>query len=107
IHTIAPGDTVRKQRDCIYSALRLRQMWAMAKNFDETGLTREIIAQISWHRQLPIIIGIDLMFGNSDRHCVNLCYDSTTDRFCAIDMDDTFNKDLCIIAYKKLQVMFN
>ena len=43
--------------------------------------------------------------GNSDRHCGNLCYDPSTDSFCAIDMDDTFNKDLCDLACKKFELM--
>jgi hypothetical protein len=105
IHTIALGETIRQQRDSIYSTLRLRQLWALAKNFEETGITRNIISQMTWHRQLPIIIALDLLIGNSDRHCGNLCYDSKTDTFCAIDMDDTFNKDLCSIACKKLELM--
>jgi hypothetical protein len=107
IHTIAPGDTVRKQHNSLYSSLRLRQLWALAKNFDEMGITRTIISQMTWHRQLPIIVGIDLVIGNSDRHCGNLCYDPQTDTFCAIDMDDTFNKDLCYVACKKFETMMN
>ncbi len=105
IHTIAPGDTVRKQPNSIYSKLRLRQLWALAKNFEQMGITRDMITQITWHRQLPIIMAIDLVIGNSDRHCGNLCYDPQTDTFCAIDMDDTFNKDLCLIACKKFEIM--
>lgn len=107
LHTIAPGETVRAQKDSKYSALRLRQFWACAKNFNEKGLTRAIITYMTWHRQLPLIVALDLMIGNSDRHCGNLCYDRKTDTFCAIDMDDTFNKDLCLIACQKLKMMQN
>jgi len=105
LHTLAPGETVRSQRDSKYNALRLRQFWATAKNFNEKGLTRSIISYMTWHRQLPIIIALDLMIGNSDRHCGNLCYDPEADTFCAIDMDDTFNKDLCLFACEKLKAM--
>jgi hypothetical protein len=105
LHTIAPGETVRKQRTSKYNALRIKQEWAHAQSFDEKGLTKIIINFMTWHWQLPVIIALDLIIGNSDRHCGNLCYDPQTDSFCAIDMDDTFNKDLCIIAYKKLAVM--
>lgn len=105
LHTIVPGDTVRRQRDCKYNALRLRQFWAQAESFDEKGLTRSIINHMTWHKQLPIIIALDLFIGNSDRHCGNLFYDPATDTFWAIDMDDTFNKDLCSLAYKKLKCM--
>jgi hypothetical protein len=107
LHTIAPGETVRKQRNSKYNALRIKQVWAQAKSFDEKGLTRTIINYMTWHWQLPIIVALDLIIGNSDRHCGNLCYDPQTDTFCAIDMDDTFNKDLSIIAYKKLEEMAN
>ena len=60
---------------------------------------------MTWHRQLPEIIALDLIIGNSDRHCGNLFYDPSTDTFWAIDMDDTFNKDLCFFACKKLKSM--
>lgn len=105
LHTIVPGETVRRQPHCKYNALRLRQFWAQAESFDEKGLTRSIITHMTWHKQLPIIIALDLFIGNSDRHCGNLFYDPATDTFWAIDMDDTFNKDLCSLAYKKLKFM--
>ena len=105
VHTLAPGDTVRSQVNIKYSALRLRQFWANAQTFCEKGLTREIITFMTWHKQLPKIVALDLLIGNSDRHCGNLCYDPETDMFCAIDMDDTFNKDLCMLACEKLHFM--
>lgn len=105
LHTLAPGETVRKQRESKYNALRLKQQWAQAPSFDEKGLTKVIINYMTWHWQLPIIVALDLFIGNSDRHCGNLCYDSDSDSFCAIDMDDTFNKDLCGLACKKIELM--
>lgn len=107
LHTLVPGKTVREQKDSKYNALRLKQFWAGVKTFGEKGLTRSIITYMTWHRQLPIIIALDLMTGNSDRHCGNLCYDPHTDTFWAIDMDDTFNKDLCHLACKKLKFMIH
>lgn len=107
LHTIAPGETVRKQRQCKYNALRLRQYWAQAQTFDEKGITKSIIEHMTWHRQIPEIVALDLLIGNSDRHCGNLCYNPDTNTFCAIDMDDTFNKDLCLLAYEKLQYMLD
>lgn len=105
LHTIAPGETVRVQRQSKYSSLRLKQQWAKAQSFSEKGLTETIINNMSWHWQLPVIVALDLIIGNSDRHCGNLCYDPETDSFCAIDMDDTFNKDLCELAYEKIKLM--
>jgi len=105
IHTFAPGKTVREQKESKYSALRLRQFWAGAEQFSDKGLTRAIITYMTWHKQLPIIVALDLMISNSDRHCGNLCYDPATDTFFAIDMDDTFNKDLCAFACQKINYM--
>lgn len=105
ILTIAPGDTVRRQRDTVYNKLRLRQWWANAPADQEKGLTKDIITYMTWHKQLPLIVALDLFIGNSDRHCGNLCYEPETDSFCAIDMDDTFNKDLCALACENLLLM--
>lgn len=105
IHSLAPGKTVREQRESKYNELRLRQFWAGASQFNDKGLTRAIITYMTWHKQLPIIVALDLMIANSDRHCGNLCYDPVTDTFFAIDMDDTFNKDLCLFACKKIAFM--
>jgi hypothetical protein len=107
LHTLAPGKTVREQNKLKYSQLQLRQFWAEASTTGEKGLTRLMINHMTWHHQLPQIIALDLFIGNSDRHCGNLCYDPATDSFCAIDMDDTFNKDLCELAYQKLSFMLN
>lgn len=105
IHTIASGETVRAQRNSKYSKLRLRQFWMSSQDFVEKGLTQDIIKHMAWHKQLAIIVALDLIIGNSDRHCGNLCYDPKTDTFCAIDMDDTFNKDLCLVACKKIKML--
>jgi len=104
LHNLASGETVKKKSKFKYNALRLRQ-WVPDQSLNERGLTKTIIEYMTWHRQLPIIIALDLFTGNGDRHCGNLCYDPNTDRFCAIDMDDTFNKDLCELAYKNLKQM--
>ena len=104
LHTLV-GETIRKQKNCKYKLLRIRQFWAQAQSFSEKGLTKSIINHMTWHKQLPVIVALDLMIGNSDRHCGNLCYDPVVDKFYAIDMDDTFNKDLCIIACKKIKSM--
>ena len=43
LHNIVPGETVRKQRESKYNALRLRQFWAQAPSYSEKGLTRLIV----------------------------------------------------------------
>ena len=104
LHTIAKGETVRKQPKCKYNALRLRQ-WILGRPDEEQGLTKTIIENMTWHPQLADIIALDLYIGNGDRNCGNLCYDAHLDRFCAIDMDDSFNKDLCELACERLNHM--
>jgi hypothetical protein len=104
LHTIAKGETVRKQSKCKYNALRLRQ-WLLGRPDEEQGLTKTIIEYMTWHPQLADIIALDLYIGNGDRHCGNLCYDADLDCFCAIDMDDSFNKDLCELACERLRHM--
>lgn len=105
IHSLAPGKTVREQRDNKYNELRLRQFWSGASEYNDKGLTKAIITYMTWHKQLPTIVALDLMIANSDRHCGNLCYDPAADTFFAIDMDDTFNKDLCLFACEKIKFM--
>lgn len=105
IHTIAKGQTLKNQHDCMYNKLRLKQWWARMEIDKEQGLTRQIINHMSWHDQLPILVGLDLILGNSDRHGDNFFYDPETNNFCAIDMDNTFNKNLCKVAYGKLKAM--
>lgn len=105
IHTIAAGETVRKQKTSKYNAIRLKQHWSRPDINNEIGLTKMVINYMTWHKQLPVIVALDLFIGNSDRHIGNLCYDPETDKFCAIDMDDTFNKDLCELACRNFDKM--
>jgi hypothetical protein len=106
IHTLA-GSTVRSQKNCKYHCIRIRQFWAGVADINKRGLTPTIIRDMSVHKQLAIIVALDLITGNSDRHCGNICYNPETDTFCAIDMDDTFNKDLCYVACEKIKLMLN
>lgn len=102
LHTIAPGKTVRSQPGSKYYNLCLKQRLPINK-----WLTETIIHQITWHKQLPIIIGLDLFICNTDRHTANIFYDPETDSFCAIDMDNIFRRDLPALAIEKLQLMIS
>ena len=70
-------------------------------------LTEKIIDQMTWHKQLPIIIALDLFICNTDRHGGNLFYDPKTDNFCAIDMDGIYRKNVPEMACEKLTMMMN
>jgi len=106
LHTIAAGKTVRSQKESKYYALALKQRLPGVKITGQ-WLTEKIIDQITWHKQLPIIIALDLFICNTDRHSGNLFYDPETDRFCAIDMDSIFRRDLPEMACQKLDEMIN
>src|SRR5260221_3930335 len=87
---IAKGKIIRHlAQDHKFFQLSLQQR--NLNNLDEKILNKwlneTIISQITWHKQLPIIIALDLFVCNSDRHRGNLFYDDITDSFCAIDMD--------------------
>ncbi len=107
LHTIASGKIVRELIGHKYNEICLKQRCADSESPDEKGLTETIIQQMTWHQQLPIIVGLDLFIANSDRHGGNLFYDIKTDSFCAIDMDNTFKCDLCALACEKLHHMIN
>lgn len=106
MHTIAEGKTVREQPESRYYQLSLKQR-SPEDLLTGRWLTEEIIDQMTWHKQLPIIIALDLFICNTDRHGGNLFYDPVTDCFCAIDMDNIFRRDLPALACKKLDIMVN
>ena len=66
--TIAPGATIRSQKNSKYYNLCLKQRTVNGELAPNRWLTEQIIYQITWHKQLPIIIGLDLFICNTDRH---------------------------------------
>ncbi len=108
LHTIAPGKMVRAQPESKYYKLGLKQRIPEAiLPMYNRWLTEKIIHQMTWHRQLPVIIGLDLFICNTDRHRANIFYDPATDTFCAIDMDNIFRRDLPALACEKLHMMID
>lgn len=105
LHTIAPGKVVREQRDSRYFNLCLKQN--SRELLSDQWLNEEIIDQMTWHEQLPIIVALDIFISNADRHGGNLFYDPETDRFCAIDMDCIFAYSVAQFACEKLDLMVN
>lgn len=70
--------------------------------FDEA-----IISHMTWHKQLPLIVALDLFICNNDRHRGNLFYDDETDSFCAIDMDNIYRRNLPEFACQNLEKMIH
>lgn len=104
---IASGKMVRALPHTKYYELDLKQRAPHGKFLSNRWLTETMINQMTWHKQLPIIIGLDLFICNTDRHGANIFYDEITDCFCAIDMDNIFRRDLPMLACKKLQLMID
>ena len=107
IHTIAAGKTIRAQPESKYHLLRLKQRVPDGVLSTNRWLTETIIDQMTWHKQLPIIIALDIFICNTDRHQGNLFYDPKKDRFCAIDMDNIFRRNLPALACEKLNIMID
>jgi hypothetical protein len=105
LQEIAPGTMLRSLVNSKYYALSLKQICDNHESLAEKGLTEKIINHMSWHWQLAIMVALDLFIANGDRHCGNIFYDHKTDTFTAIDMDTTFNCDLCLLAYNNLEIM--
>ena len=106
LHTYAPGFTLREQPS-VYDDLYVQQRWKSRWSYEQKGLTVEVIRNMARHPALPCIVALDTFIGNSDRHDGNLCYDFDTDTFCGIDMDDTFNKNLCKVACDHVRAMLD
>ncbi len=94
LHTLVPGNEVRRMRDALgYFSIK-------------TGLTKKAkLRRIIKHKDLCKIIALDIFLNNGDRHNGNIFYDKDNDRFYAIDMDAIFRKKrlLAIKAAKFIQ----
>ena len=102
VHTIVPGVTIRNLINSKYSYLTL-QLITLSK-LNEKWLDT-ILPQISWHKQLSIMVALDLFLCNTDRHRGNIFYDESTDSFYAIDMDNIYRLNMPEIACAHLDRM--
>jgi hypothetical protein len=106
--SIAKGKIIR-HLGTNHKFFRLSLQQRTPGGFDEKILDKwldeTIISQITWHKQLPIIVALDLFLCNCDRHRGNLFYDDETDSFCAIDMDNIYRHNLSKFACRNLRKM--
>lgn len=89
LHTLAVGKSIDKKRTQ-YRKMGLKQALH--------GIDRSMISWMARHKQLVTIVALDTFLCNNDRHQANLFYDSTTDTFCAIDMDYLFAHSLAYLS---------
>ena len=103
--TVAAGKVIRqldKNHKYFRLSLQQRSVKDVTRKELDTWLDEEVIFHMTWHKQLPIIVALDLFICNSDRHRGNLFYDDETDSFCAIDMDNIYRRNLPDFACKNL-----
>ena len=103
--TIVPGATVRSQLKSKYNALSLKQKKGKDVSGTDKWITEQIVDQMTWHDQLPIIVAFDLFISNTGRHNSNLFYDPSQDSFYLIDMDHCYRLNLPSRAIAQFNTM--
>ncbi len=96
IHTLAVGATLKNKRSP-YKKMNIKQACQ--------GFRRDMIPWMAKHRQLIIIMALDIFLCNHDRHRGNLFYNAKTDSFCAIDMDCLYKYSLGLYAHQNVKRM--
>lgn len=89
IHTIAPGKMILAQWGR-YRRMNIKQAFI--------GMRRDMLSWMAKHPTLIKIVALDTFVCNHDRHQGNLFYDPKRNWFCAIDMDLSYQYNLCHIA---------
>lgn len=92
LHTVVPGipfNEYLEQGIGIYVGLDLKQKER------PYGLTRDLIYQMSRHKDFPAMVALDTFVSNGGRLTHNFFYDEATDMFWGIDMASSFCNDLC------------
>ena len=106
LHTFAHGRQLNQPGP--YHDLNIRKYFLQLINAAKRGLSSQkvkegfmvsMIADMSRHHQLPIIVALDTFVGNR-RGGMNLFYDQKSDQFCGIDMEKSFRKDLSQKLYQ-------
>lgn len=101
LHTFAKGKSLLEPGK--YKGLKIKQFLTEELPKKECGLTLQVIHNMSLHPDLPRIVAFDTFIGNADRGSPNIYYNQKTDRFCGIDMEISFYKNLCEIACFQIQ----
>ena len=100
LHTFAPGLDVDRRGP--YPYLKIKQKYDTTWPEHKLGLTKDVIQKLTKHSDLPVIAAFDTFINNSDRAPHNLFYYEKTNRFCGIDHEISFNKNLSILAHKQI-----
>lgn len=107
IHLIVPGKPVASFPDSFRKNLSIKQVMSPRTPQKNWGLTRKIITNMSRHKDLCTIVGMDTFMGCNDRHLNNFFYDASADRFYAIDLQSTFSKNMAFYACRMIQSLLD
>jgi hypothetical protein len=98
IHTIAPGEMVKKQKE-LFAGMNIKQA--------DIGFRRDMLQWMVQHPMLVVYVALDTFLCNHDRHRGNLFYNPKTASFCAIDMDSSFKHNLCALGCQNFTQMLH
>lgn len=108
IHTLVPGKPVCQLFKTLYKESSELKRFFLHFNLaqkKEHGLTLAIIKLLRRHPDLPHLVALSMLVGDYDCENKNIFYDQKTNHFFLIDMDRSFNRNLCETAYENLKKM--
>lgn len=107
-HEVVPGTKVTYlPKKLKWLKVYIQQPMKVSVDQRSWGLTRPVIANMALHPDLPRIVAFDTFIANADRHRGNFFYDKKSNRFYAIDLESSFNKELAIYACDLIAWMIN
>lgn len=96
LHSFVPGVMVKELPK--ESRVRIQQ---------DEGLTKAVLKTMSEHPDLLALVALDTFIANADRHKGNFFYDEKSNRFFAIDLESSFNKNLAVDACDFVQSLID
>ncbi len=104
LHTLVPGKPLNKLSGI--NKPFIQQPWEEKFSREQWGLTYRVIHDMSLHpSDLPLIVALDTFIGNAARRHDNFFYDKESDKFWAIDLESSFDKNLCKPAYNCIHTL--
>ena len=96
LHTLVPGRPLNKLSG-IYKPFIQQPKKKFSRK--QWGLTYRVIHDMSLHpSDLPLIVALDTFIGNGARRHGSFFYDKESDKFWAIDLESSFQTNLCKLA---------
>lgn len=108
LHTMAPGTMVNKvPKNVQHFKIFIHQPLKTSVSEESWGLTRAVIQSMAMHPDLARMVALDTFIANSDRHRKNYFYDQKSNRYIAIDLENSFRSNLAAYACTCVKNMIN